>query len=155
MSITVTSSLIILITLTISSEFWEISQVCPSHYWSFFLALTLLPNTSNADFNSVLWYSVFFLVLCTSFSILSHSKPEMCFYSELSRSYFIPEYSILVFSIGFICPDLVFYLHTLKLIWFWVMGNKTVNTTDRNSCLPEFMFWWEEIDDKTTTQNEQ
>lgn len=122
-SITILPSLIRLIALTISSEFWEISQVCPSYYWSlFFLARTLLSNTSNADFNSAIWYLVFSLVLWTSFSILSHSKPEICFFSELSRSYFtlflsIPLLSTLfLYSILSLCSLLALSVQT----WYFI-----------------------------------
>lgn len=142
-SITVIYPLIRLISLTISSE----SQVCPPYYWFLFsLALTLLSTTSNADFNSIIFYSVFFPVLCTSFSILSHSEPEVCFSSELSRSYVSLFLSILLLCfVGFVFPDLIFHLYTLNKFIEQVRfgsrkwGNKIVTMTDRNSYLQELI----------------
>lgn len=82
---------------------------------SFSLTLTLLSTSLNADFNSLIFYLVFFPVLCTSFSILSHSEPEVCFFSELSRSYVSLFLSILLLCfVGFVCPDLIFHLYTLN-----------------------------------------
>lgn len=85
------------------------SQVRLPYYWFFFsLAWTLLAPTSNADVNSTIWYLVFFLVLCTSFSYPTINQrftfllsfPDVTF---LCCWIFYP-----VSSVGFICPDLAF-----------------------------------------------
>lgn len=84
-----------------------------------FLALTLLSTTSDADFNSIICYLVFFLVLCTSFSILYHSKPQIHSFSGLSRSYISLFLSILLLcSACFVCPRLgILLIHTQQIYW--------------------------------------
>lgn len=118
--------------LAISSE----SPVCPPYYWFLFsLPLTLLSTISNEDFNSIICSLVFFLVLCIPFSIFPHSEPEVCLFSELSRSYISLFLSILpLCPIGFVSPGLIFCLYTLnkftekiRLGSQW-RGNKIVTT---------------------------
>lgn len=107
-----------LISLTISSEFSEsISSLSSILLIFIFLGLDSALYTPKGDFNSAICCLAFLLVLCTSFSILSHSKPEIWFFSELSRSSFSLFLSILSCILCWLCLSRLGILltHTQKI----------------------------------------